>query len=91
MYKLYYIHIIIIIIIYYQCTDLSDTVMYKTLQWHCTVNYKTIRNANKQWQYVAGIEHAKWTPTGAGRRTGVDTGTWQRQQHHSTGRRAVTG
>ena len=34
---------------YYQCTDLSDTVMHKKLQGHCTVNYKTTRNADKQW------------------------------------------
>jgi len=33
---------------YYQCTDLSDTIVYKTLQGHCTVNYKTTRNADKQ-------------------------------------------
>jgi len=34
---------------------------------------------------VAAIdEHVKWTPNGAGRRTGVDVVAWQhrQQQHH---------
>jgi len=44
---------------------------------------------------MAGVEErVKWTPSAAGRRTGIDVAAWQQQQqhrHYSVGHHVVTG